>query len=162
MHKLKQELSNYLNLSYTEGALFLDLLIACQHSLKMVNTRSLHVRTLATSNIPQGRSGAHHVMIRFGLVNIFAAANGPVNGSVNFLERYLPIHKILLFAGAIVPVFTEANSFAAANVPVKMFCLGNITGTILTQITRHNVLSVHVLLFNQPCRYQDQRWTDCC
>ncbi len=88
------------------------------------------------------------MMIRFGLVKIFAAANGPVNvfaaanGSVNFLERYLPIHKILLFAGAIVPVFTDPNScrgncpsknIAAANVPVKLFCLGNITGTILTQ-----------------------------
>ncbi len=66
------------------------------------------------------------MMIRFGLVNIFAAANGPVNvfaaanGSVNFLERYLPIHKILLFAGAIVPVFTDPNSFAAAIVPVKI------------------------------------------
>ncbi len=30
-------------------------------------------------NIPRGRSGAHHVMIRFGLVNVFAAANGPVH-----------------------------------------------------------------------------------
>ncbi len=66
------------------------------------------------------------MMIRFGLVNIFAAANGPVNvfaaanGSVNFLERYLPIHKILLSAGAIVPVFTDPNSFAAAIVLVKI------------------------------------------
>ena len=64
-----------------------------------------------------------------GLVNVFAVAN--------ILERNLPIHKILIFAAAIVPVFSEPNRFATAifpaNVPVKPFC----PGTILTQITRH-------------------------
>ncbi len=58
-------------------------------------------------------------------VKVFAAANG----SVNVLERYLPLHKILLFAAAIVAVFTGTIRFAAAIVSVNIFCRGKWLST---------------------------------
>ncbi len=64
----------------------------------------------------------------FGLVNVIAAAVGPVN---YFLRK----------------------SFTATNLPAQLICRGKIIGTILTQIPRHIALTTlaatkHVVFYN--------------